>query len=84
VHEEFAMAYDNLGGVVGLTDWAEENKTDFYKLFAKTAPTPKEATFVQINNTLNNSGDVLEAQRIAEIDDPNAAVATYQLIINGR
>lgn len=84
VHEEFAKAYQNLGGVVALTDWAEDNKTEFYKLFAKTAPTPKEATFVQIHNQINNEGQVIEARRVEEIADPNAAIAVYQLIAKGR
>lgn len=40
VHEQFAMAYENLGGVVGLTDWAQKNQTDFYKMVHATAPKP--------------------------------------------
>jgi hypothetical protein len=41
IHDEFAKAYQNLGGTTGLTDWAEDNQTDFYKLVAKMAPTPQ-------------------------------------------
>jgi hypothetical protein len=42
VLEEIAKTYDNLGGTVGLTNWAEKNPTDFYKMFAATAPKPQQ------------------------------------------
>ncbi len=41
IHEAFGMAFDNLNGVTGLTDWAQKNQTDFYKLFKSLAPTPQ-------------------------------------------
>lgn len=36
--EAFALAFDQVGGVQGLTEWARENRTEFYKLFSKTIP----------------------------------------------
>lgn len=32
-------AFDQLGGVTSLVDWAKGNPTEFYKLWAKLAPT---------------------------------------------
>ena len=39
--EAFQLAFDELGGVGGLVDWAksdEDHLTDFYKLFARLIP----------------------------------------------
>jgi hypothetical protein len=36
--EAFQMAFEGLGGVPALTQWAQENPTDFYKLFARLIP----------------------------------------------
>jgi hypothetical protein len=38
VKAAFQAAFDNLGGADGLADWAQENKTDFYKLYARLIP----------------------------------------------
>lgn len=83
IHEEFNKAYQNLGGVVGLTDWAEDNPTQFYRLFAKMAPQPKEQTFIAINTSLNGEDQAIEATRVEDIDDPNAATAVYQVLMRG-
>jgi len=32
-------AFENLGGVPSLVTWGEENRTEFYKLWAKLLPT---------------------------------------------
>ena len=67
IHDEFAKAYQNLGGTTGLTDWAEDNQTDFYKLFAKLAPTPQ---------AVKHSGEVkiaLSLQRNPHLDDFDGA-----------
>lgn len=84
VHEAMGKAFDNMGGVTGLTHWAEDNKTDFYKLFAKTAPQPKEATFVQINTQINGEDSALDATQVKDVNDPNHATAVYQIIMNGK
>ena len=34
----FHSAFDALGGVDALTKWADENKTDFYKIYARLIP----------------------------------------------
>lgn len=36
--EAFAIAFDKLGGPKNLTEWAKENPTDFYKLYARLIP----------------------------------------------
>jgi hypothetical protein len=67
VHDEFAKAYNNLGGTVGLTDWAQMNQTDFYKMFAKLAPTPQ---------AVKHSGEVkisLSLQRNPHLDGAGEA-----------
>lgn len=36
--EAFQMAFDESGGPVELAIWAKENRTEFYKLFARLIP----------------------------------------------
>jgi len=36
--EAFQAAFDGLGGVEALADWARENTTEFYKLYARLIP----------------------------------------------
>ena len=36
--QAFQMAFDELGGVSSLVTWAQQNETDFYKLFSKLIP----------------------------------------------
>lgn len=37
--EAFGLAFEKTGGVKGLTEWAQENRTEFYKLYARLIPT---------------------------------------------
>jgi len=37
--EAFSRAFDATGGAVALAEWAGDNRTEFYKLFAKLIPT---------------------------------------------
>lgn len=76
VHDEIAKAYQNLGGTTGLTNWAEKNQTDFYKMFSQTAPKPqhhrhegelKIALSLQRNPHLD--GDPIEAEYEEEKPD---------------
>lgn len=36
--EAFALAFDDIGGGKALAQWAEENQTEFYKLYARLIP----------------------------------------------
>jgi hypothetical protein len=36
--EAFNLAFEGMGGVTALTDWGNENKTEFYKLYARNIP----------------------------------------------
>lgn len=42
IREGFAEAFEQLGGVEGLTEWGKKNKGAFYKILAKILP--KEIT----------------------------------------
>jgi hypothetical protein len=44
MRDAFRQAFDDLGGVPQLVEWAKENRTDFYKLAARLIPTEIEAT----------------------------------------
>jgi len=67
IHGEFAKAYENLGGTVGLTDWAQDNQSSFYKLWARLAPAPQA---VKHSGELNIS---LSLQRNPHLDDFDGA-----------
>ncbi len=36
--EAFALAFEGMGGVSGLTEWAKANPSDFFKLYARLIP----------------------------------------------
>lgn len=36
--EAFALAFKGIGGVTALRGWAEENQTEFFKLYARLIP----------------------------------------------
>lgn len=36
--EAFRLAFEGMGGVPALIKWAEDNATDFYKLYSKLIP----------------------------------------------
>jgi hypothetical protein len=38
----FALAFDTIGGAGGLSKWARENRTDFYRLYARLIPVERE------------------------------------------
>jgi len=40
--EAFALAFDNLGGAKGLTEWGRDNLTEFYKLYSRLIPTEQQ------------------------------------------
>ncbi len=48
--EAFRLAFDKSGGVEALTAWAIENRTDFYKLYARLIPVEVQATVEQTVN----------------------------------
>jgi hypothetical protein len=41
-HEQMALAYDAIGGLQALQEWAEDNPTEFFKLMMKAAPPPQQ------------------------------------------
>lgn len=44
VREAMELAFEGVGGVPALVEWAQENQTEFYKLFAKLLPVQVEAS----------------------------------------
>lgn len=36
--EAFALAFEESGGFAELTEWAKQNRTEFYKLYARLIP----------------------------------------------
>ena len=43
VKEAMELAFEGIGGVPALIEWAEYNKTEFYKLFVKLLPVQVDA-----------------------------------------
>ncbi|NRP54177.1 hypothetical protein AA93_12145 [Xylella fastidiosa subsp. pauca 11399] len=64
IKQAFLEAFDQLGGVPALVAWAQENKTDFYKLAARMIPME---TRVSGEFELKEAGD----------DELDAAIAAY-------
>lgn len=38
VKEALSLAFDKIGGITAFAEWAKENQTDYYKLYAKLLP----------------------------------------------
>lgn len=51
--QAFQLAFDELGGVTALVTWAQQNETDFFKLFSKLIPQ-------DINASITNHEDGLK------------------------
>ena len=55
IYGAFGYAFEQLGGVDGLVDWAEDHPTDFYRIFSRMVPKEKgegSQINIQINNQL--------------------------------
>lgn len=55
IYGAFAYAFEELGGVDALTDWAEQNPTDFYRIFSRMVPKESGGATtiaIQVNNQL--------------------------------
>ena len=67
IHNEFGEVYEQLGGQAHLKEWAEDNPTDFYRMFAAMAPKPQQ---------VKHSGELkisLALQRNPHLDDFDGA-----------
>ena len=42
--EAFQLAFDQMGGPIGLATWVTENPTEFYKLYSKLIPVDTNVT----------------------------------------
>ena len=65
LHGEFAEVYETLGAQAHLKEWADENPTDFYRMFTAMAPKPQQ---------VKHSGEIkisLSLQRNPFLDDEN-------------
>lgn len=54
--EAFALAFEGIGGVKKMTEWARKNPTDFYKLYARLIPV-EIAAQVQHTHTAQDCTD---------------------------
>ena len=58
IYGAFGMVFDKIGGVEGLAEWAEDNPTDFYRIFSRMVPADNTGSGqinIQINNQLGPS-----------------------------
>ncbi len=69
----FALAFDSIGGAEGLSKWAKENQTDFYRLYARLIPTgraevdePDGIDAVQIEVVYAESVPVAELKKVVD------------------
>jgi hypothetical protein len=84
VVSSFASAFEMMGGTMRLALWANENPTEFYRLFGKLLPSATQAevmhhqangnvkhmTIAEIEEALANaSANVIELYPTSEIDD---------------
>ena len=65
VKEALQEAFDELGGVTALTEWAKVEPTEFYKLWAKMLPT-------EVKAKVENVGDIPIGKVQIEVINANA------------
>ncbi len=53
IYGAFGMVFEKIGGVDGLAEWAEDNPTDFFRIFSRMVP-QDHAGSGQINIQINN------------------------------
>lgn len=63
VKEALALAFDGIGGADALTTWAQQNETEFYKLWVKMLPQ-------DVNASVRATVQTVE-RRIVRPSDPN-------------
>lgn len=51
VKDNVLAVFNRLGGTSGMADWAEENKTEFYKIYARLIP-------AEIKQETEHSGNI--------------------------
>lgn len=51
--EAMQLAFDGVGGVDGLIQWAKENSTEFYKIYARLIP-------LEVEHGGNPNGDAIK------------------------
>jgi hypothetical protein len=54
IYGVFGRAFEAVGGEPALADWAEQNPTDFYRIFSKMVPRDHTQPEAQINIQINN------------------------------
>ena len=58
IYGAFGMVFEQIGGVDGLAEWAEDNPTDFFRIFSRMVPVDHQGSGqinIQINNQLGPS-----------------------------
>lgn len=55
--EAFALAFEGIGGVPALTQWARNNKETFYKLYSKLIPVELHGTGKGMVNIVISDGE---------------------------
>ena len=69
--------FENLGGIDGLTDWAAENPTEFYKIAARLIPgelkvPDHERTIIVVNRSgAMNQSQPINAEPAIPLDMPS-------------
>jgi hypothetical protein len=63
--EAFALAFEGIGGVDKLTEWARENPGDFFKLYARLIPAELTGANGEPLIPVNEEPNMLEMARSA-------------------
>ncbi len=68
----FEEAFDELGGAEGLTKWAIDNQTDFYKLYARLIPVDvkPDEEFTSFEIIIHSPEEQLEQKKMKFLSTP--------------
>jgi hypothetical protein len=68
--ENILAVFTRLGGTAGMARWAQENLTEFYKIYAKLLPTKVEGAVEVVHKVVTGDADTLQA-RLASARKPD-------------
>ena len=86
VRENFIAAFNRIGGHHALAEWAEANRTEFYKLYARLIPAQVQAEFTTLEQVIAETWDrplkpLPESMRLEYPDaSPPSTVADAEIV----
>lgn len=60
VKENLVAVFNRLGGTAAMAEWASENKTEYYRMYARLSPTELDVTAQVIDASILTDAELAE------------------------